>query len=221
MPMDAVGTDHRRHTSGDEPADGPPGRPTGRLGEPAWPAMPRLFRDAGASSCDGCRAEKPAGPPVGLVHSWCGRNEGLEPSLPGRRSRWAPVPLHQRERCSRDPWDARSLGGTGPRANPPFGAVMVAYPPAAESASSLARRAGMGRGGGIRRHGAGGDPRRRWSSFATSAGNVKASHWQPVASSDGHAVRLSVAGESSGGNDHRPSEHVGSNGGTSDVARER
>jgi hypothetical protein len=37
-------------------------------------------------------------PPVGLVHPWCARNEDLDASLRGRRSRWAPVPLHQRER---------------------------------------------------------------------------------------------------------------------------
>jgi hypothetical protein len=58
-------------------------------------SMPRLFRDAGASSCEGCRSSYP---PVGLVHPWCARNEDLDASLRGRRSRWAPVPLHQRER---------------------------------------------------------------------------------------------------------------------------
>jgi hypothetical protein len=58
-------------------------------------SMPRLFRDAGASSCEGCRSSYP---PVGLVHPWCARNQYLDPSLIGLRSRWAPVPLNQRER---------------------------------------------------------------------------------------------------------------------------
>jgi hypothetical protein len=85
-----------RHTSGDEPTDGPPGRPlpddSGSQRGLDAPALPRCR----GIVMRGLPEQLP--PPVGLVHPWCARNEDLDASLRGRRSRWAPVPLHQRER---------------------------------------------------------------------------------------------------------------------------